>query len=91
MWPRMPSGMAYWRGRRCSTGKIGRNIPLYERRIESSLSRARSELRLLRRQPQRAAHSGAASVEERWDDSGGYSQASPGAGADLGPETADSA
>ncbi len=60
----------------------------YERRIESSLARARADLRQLRGQPRPAAPRGAASGAGRWEDSGGYSHASPSARADFTLETA---
>ncbi len=60
----------------------------YERRIESSLSRAKADLRQLRGQPRPAAPRGTASGAGRREDSGGHSHASAAARADIAREPA---
>jgi len=63
---------------------------LYERRIESSLSRAWADLRQLRCQPRLAAPKRTASGAGRGEDSGGQNHASPSASAGIARETANS-
>ena len=74
-----------------SGDRVLERVLLYERRIESSLGRTRADLRQLRRQPRPAAPAGAPPCDQRWQESGGYSHASPVARADLPPETSDPA
>ncbi len=62
----------------------------YERRIESSLSRAKADLRQLRNQPRLVAPRGPASSPGRWEDSDAYRHASPAACADVTLETVNS-
>ncbi len=70
--------------------RVLERVQQYERRIESSLSRAKADLRQLRGQPRLAASRGTASGAGRWGDSGGYSHAAPAASADFTRETANS-
>ena len=74
-----------------SGDRVLERVLLYERRIESSLGRARADLRQLRRQPRPAAPGGATPCDQRWEESGGHSHASPVARADLARETSDPA
>jgi len=55
-------------------------------RIESSLCRARADLRQLRRQAPAVAPGGETPFDQRWEESGGHSHASPVARADLARE-----
>ncbi len=60
--------------------RVLERLLLYERRIESSLSRAWADLRQLRCQPRLAAPGRTASGAGRWEDSGGkQNRASPAA------------
>ncbi len=70
--------------------RVLERVLLYERRIESSLSRAWADLRQLRCQPRLAAPRRTASGAGRWEDSGGQNHASPSASVDIARETANS-
>jgi hypothetical protein len=72
-----------------SGDRVLERVLLYERRIESSLCRARADLRQLRRQAPTAAPGGATPFDQMWEESGGYSHASPAARADLARETSE--
>jgi hypothetical protein len=63
--------------------RVLERVLLYERRIESSLSRARAEFRQLRREVRPAASRAALPFDRRWEESGGYGRPSSFARADL--------
>jgi hypothetical protein len=67
--------------------RVLERLLMYERRIESSLYRARAELRQPRRQPQTSAKRTAEAFSGQWERSSGHSPASPFATSDFTLQT----